>query len=241
MDTGGKMIVLSKNKLLFAGAVLCAALLFAAVFSRLPQETQADYRYTVVLDAGHGGVDGGVVGGVTKIKESDLNLSMVYFLKEEFERGGFKVVLTRTDKNGLYGSAATNFKKRDMQRRKEIIEECAADMVLSIHMNQFSLSSRKGPQVFYDAESSEGKGLAESIQKTLNAFTGLEHSALSGEYFMLQCTRNPSVIVECGFLSNPEDEQKLIDTTYQSQLAHKIYQGALSYLSYTGADVYGVS
>ena len=234
------MIVLSKNKLLLAGIAFCAVLTFWAVVARLPQEAQADYRYTVVLDAGHGGADGGVVGGVTKIKESDLNLSMVYFLKDEFERGGFKVVLTRTDKNGLYGSATTNFKKRDMQRRKEIITECAADMVLSIHMNRFSLPGRKGPQVFYDAESAEGKELAEIIQKTLNAFTGLEHSALSGKYFMLQCTSNPSVIVECGFLSNPEDEQKLIDTAYQAQLAHKIYQGVATYLSFTGANVFGV-
>ena len=186
-------------------------------------------NFVVVLDAGHGGVDGGVVGKNTGTKESEINLEMVFLLKNLFEQGGFKVVLTRGDKNGLYGSATTGFKKRDMQKRFDIIREAKANLVLSIHCNKFASSSRSGPQVFFG--DNEGKKLAEKMQLVLNDFTSNSHSALKGDYFMLKCTTSPSVIVECGFLSNPADEAKLCDKNYRSQLAKVVYKGVLLYLA----------
>ena len=166
------------------------------------------YNFVVVLDAGHGGIDGGVVGTNTGIKESKINLDITLLLKDLFESGGFKVVLTRQNQDGLYGSATTGFKKRDMQKRLDIIQNAKANLVLSIHCNKFAQSARSGPQVFFGDD--EGKKLADKLQRVLNDFTNNSHSALRGDYFMLKCTTSPSVIVECGFLSNANDEQKLI-------------------------------
>ena len=142
--------------------------------------------------------------------------------------------MTRTDENGLYGSATGGFKQRDMRRRREIINEAKADMVISVHMNKFSSPSRSGPQVFYDGGSAAGKALADSMQTMLNGFTGNGHSALAGDYYMLKCTSAPSVIVECGFLSNPDDEKKLTDGVYRDSLAEVIVRGALYYMSGAG-------
>ena len=95
-------------------------------------------RFTVCIDAGHGGVDGGVTGVNTGVKESDLNLSVSRLLKEHFESCGITVVMTRKTKDGLYGTATSGFKRRDMEKRREIIEQSKPDMVISIHMNKYS-------------------------------------------------------------------------------------------------------
>ncbi|MBR2302931.1 MAG: N-acetylmuramoyl-L-alanine amidase [Clostridia bacterium] len=186
-------------------------------------------NFVVVLDAGHGGIDGGVVGSNTGTKESEINLEMVFLLKDLLEKGGFKVVLTRSDKNGLYGSATNGFKRRDMQKRFDVIRQAKANLVLSLHCNKFSDSSRSGPQVFFG--DSQGQKLAQKMQTVLNDFTKNSHSALKGDYFMLKCTTSPSVIVECGFLSNPNDEAKLCDQNYRRQLAEVICKGVLLYLA----------
>ena len=222
-----------------AGGCLCIMLVCASVFLLMlanynKADTQASYNFVVVLDAGHGGIDGGVVGVNTKVKESTLNLQMTYILKELFTTAGFPVVLTRTDDNGLYGDATDGFKRRDMQKRKEIILQAKANMVISVHMNKFSSPSRSGPQVFFEESSEAGKLFAQKMQAVLNDFTGNKHSALAGDYFMLKCTESPSIIVECGFLSNAEDERKLINKDYQRQLAEKIFNGALLYISGSG-------
>lgn len=190
-------------------------------------------QFTVCIDAGHGGVDGGVTGVNTGVKESDLNLSVSRLLKEQFENCGITVVMTRKTKDGLYGTATSGFKRRDMEKRREIIEQSKPDMVISIHMNKYSSPSRSGPQVFFLEKGCAGEALAVSLQNALNKFTGNSHSALSGDYFILKCTDSPSVIVECGFLSNAEDERKLSDKEYQAQLAKIIFEGAMMYM-YSG-------
>ena len=182
------------------------------------------------IDAGHGGVDGGVTGVNTGVKESDLNLSVSRLLKEHFESCGITVVMTRKTKDGLYGTATSGFKRRDMEKRREIIEQSKPDMVISIHMNKYSSPSRSGPQVFFLEKGCAGEALAVSLQNALNKFTGNSHSALSGDYFILKCTESPSVIVECGFLSNAEDERKLSDKEYQAQLTKIIFEGAMMYM-----------
>ena len=98
----------------------------------------------IVLDAGHGGIDGGVVGRETGIKESDLNLSVTVNLKTILQQAGFDVVLTRKTEAGLYGAATKGFKKRDMQRRKEIIEEAKPIAMISIHQNYFPIRASRG-------------------------------------------------------------------------------------------------
>lgn len=192
-----------------------------------------DNAFCVVLDAGHGGIDGGVVGKTTGIKESDLNLEISYQLKSRLEDMGFKVVLTRKTESGLYGTTAKGFKKRDMQRRKEIIEEADPDLLISIHQNYYPTKNARGGQVFYGKDQLGSRNLALILQQKLNVLYAENGAkgrvAASGQFFMLQCADCPSVIVECGFLSNARDEGLLASKAWQGILAERLAQGVLEY------------
>ncbi len=198
--------------------------------------TKATYAATekvVVIDAGHGGIDAGVLGVNTQVKESDINLAIALELKGYFAAAGFNAVLTRKNNGGLYGFSTKGFKMRDMKKRKEIIETSKADMVISVHQNKCPLPSRRGATVFFDKDSQSGKALAECVQSALNGMENCasKNEALVGDYYMLKCTPSPSVIVECGFLSNAEDEKLLISEEYQKSIAYAILKGAVSYFS----------
>ena len=184
--------------------------------------------HTIVIDAGHGGRDGGAVGS-SGVTESELNLEFSLKLKEMCEDYGFKVVLTRKDMNGLYSIFASNKKKSEMKKRQEIIEKAKPDVVVSIHMNSFS-SSSSGAQCFYANGNESGQALATSVQQALS--TEIEHTgstAKVGDFYVLNCTDYASVLVECGFLSNPEEEQKLCDEEYQTNFCRTILYGILDY------------
>lgn len=189
----------------------------------------------IVLDAGHGGIDGGITGVNTGVKESDINLQITMLLKSRLEEDGFEVVLTRKTEAGLYGTAGKGFKKRDMEKRKEIIEEAKPDLVLSIHQNLYPTRKTRGAQIFYNAQNEKGKLLAQGLQNHLNvlyAKQGVKNRAIMpGDYFMLNCTSSPSVIIECGFLSNAEDEKLLISDSWQNQITQAIATGVIEYFS----------
>ena len=185
--------------------------------------------FTIVIDAGHGGVDGGVVGA-DGVKESTLNLVYAKTLGEIFERGGFNVVYTRKTDGGLYGLPTKGFKLRDMRERKRIIDEAHPNLMISVHMNKFSQSYRSGPQVFYQQGKDDGQQLAESLQRVFNDFTGKSREAIAGDYYVCRETNCPAVIVECGFLSNPEECQALQTEEYRKQICDQIFSGVMLYL-----------
>ena len=188
--------------------------------------------FTVVLDAGHGGIDPGVVGGASKVKESEINLKIVKELETLFADAGFRVVLTRKNDGGLYGLPTNGYKRRDMQKRKEIIEGAQPNAVISVHQNNFlSDRSRRGGQVFFKPGDASGEALAAGIQTRLNGLSGQELSPLRGDYFMLNCTEYPSVIVECGFLSNAEDEKLLLTEEYRKEVALAVFRGTLAFFA----------
>ena len=195
----------------------------------------ADGGMRIVLDAGHGGIDVGVTGKTTKVKESELNLAIVMQLKEKLTDMGFTVTLTRKTDAGLYGAATKGFKKRDMQRRKEIIEETNPLLVISVHQNFYPSSAYRGAQVFYSKNNANSERLALATQTQLNdlyAETGAKHrQALEAEYYILQCSTYPTVIVECGFLSNAKDEELLQTIGWQRRLSEGIAAGIMTYLS----------
>lgn len=188
---------------------------------------------TVVIDAGHGGIDNGVQGINSKTDEADINLAISRFLKGQFTAAGFNCVMTRTNEAGLYGDTSKGFKMRDMKKRKEIIEGCNADMVISVHQNFCPLPSKRGGIVFFDKSSEVSGALAANIQSELNALPQCVKptGAMHGDYFMLKCTQSPSVIVECGFLSNAEEDKLLNDESYQRAVAYAIFKGAVSYFA----------
>ena len=133
-------------------AALFTFLAVVASFNAKPALIKDNLAYVIVIDAGHGGIDGGVTGVNTNVKESEINLLIAEELKEIFEINGFTALLTRSDDNGLYGDTSPGFKKRDMEARKKIILESGADLVVSIHQNSYRASYRRGAQVFYQKE-----------------------------------------------------------------------------------------
>ena len=219
------IIIFSVLLATFFTIILCVS----AISARPVGEASAS-KIKVVLDAGHGGVDGGVLGKITGVKESDLNLKVVKKLETYLINAGMSVALTRNSEAGLYGVSTNNLKKRDMQKRSEIINSVSPDLVVSVHMNKYSLSTRRGAQVFYKYGDEVSKILAQNIQKSFNEMDGAirEYSALTGDYYMLKCTDYPSVLVECGFLSNAQDETLLTSSEYRKKLAYAIFKGAVS-------------
>lgn len=227
-----KLIIFKKSIIITIISIIIAGIAIGLCASALVTTASTSQgERVIVIDAGHGGIDAGVVGRLTDVKESDINLAIAKQLKSYFSEAGFVVVMTRTSNGGLYGLPTSGFKKRDMQKRKQIIEECSADMVISVHQNSCPLESRRGGQVFFNPASECGKELAERIQLSLNEMEECvkKSNALAGDYYMLKCTESPSVIVECGFLTNGEDEKLLSSPVYQKSVAYAIFKGAVSY------------
>ena len=188
---------------------------------------------TVVLDAGHGGMDPGKVG-VAGTLEKELNLEFVYRVKRLLEQNNVRVVLTRESDAGLYTEADSNKKSADMRKRIEIIEKEAPALVVSIHQNSYTSPSCKGAQVFYYEGSKNGKVLAELLQSVIKetlADGNAREAKANGSYYMLKKSAYTSVIVECGFLSNPEEEVLLLTEEYQEKMAWAIHLGILQYLN----------
>ncbi len=182
----------------------------------------------IVLDAGHGGWDPGKTGKQGE-NEQILNLAITQKLQQYLEQGGANVYLTRADENALGQS-----KKEDMHQRKEITNTSQADILISIHQNAFPTSSPKGAQVFYHKQSTQGKELAQYIQDSLKQRTDPDNTRqpkANTDYYILRTTEIPAALVECGFLSNPQEEQKLNDTEYQDKVAWGIYCGILDYFA----------
>ncbi len=227
-----KLIIAKKRVLIVVAAILIAGTVLG-ICCGVSVSSAASYQgeKVIVIDAGHGGIDAGVRGIATSCKESDINLAISRQLKNYFTAAGFKVVMTRTNNGGLYGSSSSGFKKRDMKKRKEIIESCNADMVISVHQNFCPIPSRRGGTVFFDKDSECGQRLANCVQSALNDMEECvsENTALTGDYYMLKCTKSPSVIVECGFLSNGDDDRLLNTEDYQKKIAYAVFKGAVAY------------
>ena len=185
--------------------------------------------HTIVIDAGHGGRDGGAVGA-SGVDENHLNLEYALSLQKLCQDFGIEVVMTRSDLNGLYSASASNKKRSDMERRKQIVDESRADLVVSIHMNSFPLSSAEGAQVFYAKGAEEGKRLADCVQTELcHTLPSAKKTSSVGDYYMLNYIDRPSVIIECGFLSNPEEEKLLISEEYRNNFCYSVLSGILKY------------
>lgn len=230
--------VLKKGQLLFV--VIAFVLVISTSFlanKAVPaanMEDSASAQFVVVLDAGHGGIDPGGIGIATKVKEADLNLTIVFKLKQLLESMGINVVLTRADANGLYHIYTKRYKKEDMAKRKEIIEKARPDLVVSVHMNRYTNPSLRGAQAFYDETNEQGKLLAEFVQTEFNEkLEATNRESTFGDYFMVKCTDAPSIIAECGFLSNKTDEALLINPEYQDRVAYTIFCGIIRYLNHT--------
>lgn len=240
----GKLRVMTMSLLSLTG--LCTAMLFACAGGNAVQTFSnrtaakaaqpADRPLTgmvIAIDAGHGGYDGGAVGRVSGIPEKGLNLDVAQKLRMLLENQGARVIMTRTDDYALCDENPTIRKKlQDMQRRAAIITEGGAQMVLSIHMNEYAGRSQSGPQVFYREGCPSGRLLAGAVQEAMNEQLEppKKRTALGGDYYILTLGL-PSVLVECGFLSNAKEERKLLDEEYRGQVAQAVAAGVLAWQS----------
>ena len=206
---------------------------FGRESAKLVAEMKDAKDVTVVIDAGHGGDDPGKVG-VHQELEKDINLQIAKLLQKELEEAGIRVVMTRETDADLSDADASNKKRQSLQRRCELVTREKPSCVVSIHQNSFTDSKVKGAQVFYYSNSQEGKHLAETLQKSLVESVAPEnHRVAKGNdsYYLLKKMESPTVIVECGFLSNPEEAMQLATEEYQMKIAKAIAAGVVEYLS----------
>ena len=189
-------------------------------------------KMKVLIDAGHGGDDPGKVSS-DGTKEKDLNLAIATKLGTYLKKQGLEVYYTRQKDDGLYSPGASNKKVQDMQNRCAVVENVDPNFMISIHQNSFSDGQVHGAQVFYYATSEESKLLGESLQQSLVSHVDPKNhrqAKANESYYILKKTKCPSVIVECGFLSNAEECKKLKTDAYQRKIVEAIYQGILIYL-----------
>lgn len=189
---------------------------------------------TIVIDAGHGGEDGGAVSE-SGVLEKDINLSIANDTSALFYLLGFDVTQTRKTDIALDNGEDTIRKRKvsDMKKRLEIFNSSKENTIISIHQNKFSESKYHGTQIFYSPNNPKSKQLADSIKYSVKSLLQPDNEreckkADSGIY-LLKNTNNPAVIVECGFISNGEECKNLLDSQYQKQMAYSITAGFLSY------------
>ncbi len=215
-------------------------LISAAVLSRKEAAIMADSKAAltvnencIVIDAGHGGDDPGKIG-INGALEKDINLMIAHKLKALLEAQGYEIVMTRSTGEGLYQPGAKNMKVEDMQKRCGIIAETMPVFTVSIHQNSYPEEYVKGAQVFYYGQSKEGEALAKKIQNSLVSHLDRENKRgekANESYYLLKKTPTPTVIVECGFLSNSEEAALLNTEEYQDKVAWAVMMGIIQYLN----------
>ena len=231
-----KVIKLKTLWITFAVLLAVAGIITAAVLGRKSTRAQAAFsplpKETVVIDAGHGGADPGVVGVKTGVKESDLNLKMALVLGDLFSAAGFRTVQTRYGEGSTIRGAFD--KSDDMSARRKAIRSADPAAVISIHMNTYPDASRRGVQVFYSTESSAdfAREMQAHLNQTMNVPTlGRGYEAIRGDYYIAENESVPSIIIECAFLSSPFDEALITDSDYRLRLAIEIEKATERYLA----------
>ena len=197
---------------------------------------------TIVLDAGHGGIDSGTSSDDKTIFEKDINLAITLKLKELIESSGALVILTRDDDSSLYEESENKTTRQkyneNLKNRKKIVDESNADMFISIHLNYFTQSKYYGAQTFYPEGDTDGKALANCIQDELKRVVDNDNDRVikpRNDLYLLKDCKIPSALIECGFLSNEKEAKLLNDEEYQEKIAWAIYAGIQKYF---GEDEY---
>lgn len=217
-----RKIELCMTLLLLVGMIIASRKLSQFVTSD-KVETRSDI---VVIDAGHGGDDPGKVG-VNGALEKDINLQIAKKVEQYLEKNGVQVVMTREE------DVAEESKRGDMEKRVALINEVKPIITVSIHQNSYSDASIKGAQVFYYTNSETSKQAASMMQEQLRTVDSENTRQIKSNdtFYMLKNTEGPIIIVECGFLSNPDEAQKLVTEEYQQQMAEVIGKGILDWIA----------
>ena len=236
------MIILNKKRITL---ILSGIFLSVFVFILTTGNAEEQNKYistvslpasgkTIVIDAGHGVPDEGAQSsnGTT---EAETNLKIALKLQNLLEQSGCTVILTRSDENAIYDIDSKTLKQKkisDIKNRVKIGNESSADIFVSIHLNKIPQSQYDGWQTFYKEGSQDGAKLAKSIQENLNKTIQKENNRIAktiDKIYIIKHVEIPTTIVECGFLSNPDEEKLLLEDEYQNKLAWGIYNGIIDY------------
>ena len=236
------MIILNKKRITL---ILSGIFLSVFVFILTTGNAEEQNKYistvslpasgkTIVIDAGHGVPDEGAQSsnGTT---EAETNFKIALKLQNLLEQSGCTVILTRSDENAIYDIDSKTLKQKkisDIKNRVKIGNESSADIFVSIHLNKIPQSQYDGWQTFYKEGSEDGARLAKTIQENLNKTIQKENNRIAktiDKIYIIKHVEIPTTIVECGFLSNPDEEKLLLEDEYQNKLAWGIYNGIIDY------------
>lgn len=237
------VILRKSNILLLLLVFLLSIAIYSINFGAQDQATVVNDQGSqkiVILDPGHGGEDPGAVSDYSGIKESTINLYIAKKAKELLEKENFKVLMTREEDKLEYlpeTKSVTEKRRQDLTRRKQMMDESGADIVVSIHLNRFPETKYFGAQTFFPRDSMESQKLAVSIQDSLRETVDPNNKRVAmvkgkpGDLpiIILRDLKTTTAVVECGFLTNPDEEKLLGTTEYQDKLANAISNGIKKY------------
>jgi N-acetylmuramoyl-L-alanine amidase len=229
-----------KRKILVYSLVILIIGTMGAVFVKEPTllftDTSNNTPKTVIVDAGHGGFDGGAV--VNNVLEKDINLKIADSICNMLQVSGFKVICTRKDDSSTESDPTATIsarKKSDLNNRLKIAKENSNAIFISIHLNKFSSPSVNGAQMFYSTKNQKSKSLAECLKQSVKTLIQPDNNrtikAGTSSTFLLHHSPIPTVIAECGFMSNPTEFALLQTEEYQSKMAFSIFCGILNYFN----------
>jgi N-acetylmuramoyl-L-alanine amidase len=230
--------------------ILCLAWL--GIFGIVLANLLPEYKL-VVIDPGHGGIDGGTSGG--GLLEKDINLKVAHILRQILEKHQYQVIMTRTDDSDVshFAPHGASRYRRDLKGRVKLAGRVRACGVISLHVNWHRDTWRRGAIVYYQKGETQGRILAESIQRELNSIQETQREARAADFYVLRNTDAPAVLVEIGFISSPEDRQLMQDDAYLARqaeairsgldnyLRHDEHRGEISFTLHKGLCVYGKS
>ncbi|MFR2533779.1 MAG: N-acetylmuramoyl-L-alanine amidase CwlD [Clostridia bacterium] len=233
------MIILSKKRIAFLSSMILIAIVTFSFFTKEEERSVQTVALPVsdkviVIDAGHGVPDEGAQSsnGTT---EAETNLKIALKLQNLLEQSGATVILTRSDENAIYDIDSKTLKQKkisDIHNRVKIGNESSADIFVSIHLNKIPQQQYWGWQCFYKEGNEQSMKLAKSMQTNLNEAIQKENKRVAMKIeniYIVKHVEIPISIVECGFLSNPEEEKELLTDAYQDKLAWGIYNGIIDY------------
>lgn len=219
--------------------VTAFCVLICNAYNRVSMETtenkvMGDSKYKVIIDAGHGGEDGGAEASDGTV-EKDINLSIAKILRDMLLQGGFEVEMIRDEDVSVGDNSLQTVRERkrsDLEKRVELYNSDENNIVLSIHQNNFSQSQYSGTQIFY-SDNTESQELSEYIRQAIVGLMQPDNERqckpADDSIYVLRNAKVPAIIIECGFLSNPQELEKLKDYEYQKELAFAIYMGFVEY------------
>lgn len=227
--------------IILTALLISFCIVMVSAFSNITAHTSADIdsdKPTVIIDAGHGGEDGGAE--VDGVLEKDINLSIAGKLADTLRLCGCQVKEIRDTDISVYDNNAQTIREKkvsDLQKRVEIVNENENNILVSVHQNKFDNSTYSGTQVFYSVNNDNSAILAEAVRSSVISLLQNDNTRelkkAGSDIYLLDNANVPAIIVECGFLSNSEERTKLLDGNYQSEMAYSIAMGVLEYINTT--------